>query len=198
MTGLEKIKQEILNEARLSAESRRKAAEAEASELMEEARGKAEAEADAIWRRAEAEVANSRERTISSCGLLRRKAILAAKQALIAETLDKAYWTLCQADNAAYFGFIKKMVGQYAQPLQGEICFSEADLNRIPEEFEQEIQNIARIKGGELVLSQKGRAIEGGGFLLIYGDVEENCTFKALLDAKHDELTDQINRILFA
>ena len=66
MTGLEKIKQEILNEARLSAESRRKAAEAEASELMEEARGKAEAEADAIWRRAEAEVANSRERTISS------------------------------------------------------------------------------------------------------------------------------------
>ena len=90
------------------------------------------------------------------------------------------------------------MVGQYAQPLQGEICFSEADLNRIPEEFEQEIQNIARIKGGELVLSQKGRTIEGGGFLLIYGDVEVNCTFKALFDAKHDELTDQINRILFA
>ena len=51
-------------------------------------------------------------------------------------------------------------------------------------------------KGGSLVLSKEQKAIEDG-FILVYGGIEENCTLKALLDAKKDELQDKVNEILF-
>ena len=36
-----------------------------------------------------------------------------------------------------------------------------------------------------------------GGFLLVYGGIEENCTLKAVFSAKREELSDQVNRMLF-
>ncbi len=36
------------------------------------------------------------------------------------------------------------------------------------------------------------------GFILTYGGIEENCTFKALMDCKKDELQDLIRNILFS
>ena len=35
-----------------------------------------------------------------------------------------------------------------------------------------------------------------GGFVLTYGGIEENCTIKALFDAKREELSDKVNRQL--
>ena len=40
------------------------------------------------------------------------------------------------------------------------------------------------------------RPIEDG-FVLVYGGIEENCTFRALMDAKKDQLQDTVNQILF-
>ena len=36
------------------------------------------------------------------------------------------------------------------------------------------------------------------GALLLYGGIEENCTFRALFDDKREELQDLTNQILFA
>ena len=65
----------------------------------------------------------------------------------------------------------------------------------MPSDFEEKIIAAAAEKGGSLVLS-KERSIEDG-FILVYGGIEENCTLKALLDAKKDELQDKVNEILF-
>ena len=35
-------------------------------------------------------------------------------------------------------------------------------------------------------------------FVLIYGGIEENCTFPALFDAKREQLQDLVHRLLFA
>ena len=35
------------------------------------------------------------------------------------------------------------------------------------------------------------------GFLLIYGETEENCTLQAMFEAQRDELLDKAGRILW-
>ena len=36
-----------------------------------------------------------------------------------------------------------------------------------------------------------------GGFVLSYGGIEQNCTFKALIDAEREKLTDKVTKVLF-
>ncbi len=33
-----------------------------------------------------------------------------------------------------------------------------------------------------------------GGFLLVYGGIEENCTIRAVFDAGREELSDRVNQ----
>lgn len=88
------------------------------------------------------------------------------------------------------------MVEKYALPQDGEICFSAADLGRLPEGFEAEVSKAAAAAGGSLKLSREGKNIENG-FILIYGGIEENCTIAAMFDAKKDELSDIVHRLVF-
>ena len=52
-------------------------------------------------------------------------------------------------------------------------------------------------KGGSLTLSKEQRTLDGG-FILIYGGIEENCTIRALFDARRETLQDQVHGLLFA
>ena len=36
------------------------------------------------------------------------------------------------------------------------------------------------------------------GFILVYGGVEENCTFRALMDGGRERLQDAVRRVLFS
>ena len=66
----------------------------------------------------------------------------------------------------------------------------------MPAGFEKKIEAAAKEKGGSLVLKKEPKAI-ADGFVLVYGGIEENCTLRALFDAKRDQLQDQVNAILF-
>lgn len=197
MTGLEKMQSQILDEARRSADEILEQARREAQETREEAEKKAQAESSRILGKTQTELKNIQERTISSCALQRRQILLEAKQEIIAQILEKAYHTLIEADEDTYFRIIRKMLGKYAAGQAGEICFSERDLKRMPEGFEKEIQEIAEKNGGTLVLSKEPRKISGG-FVLVYGGIEENCSFRAMFHTRKDELSDEVHKILFS
>lgn len=196
MTGLEKMKSQILDEANNSAKEIVDEANRKASAILEEARTQAASIGEGISRKSEAEIANYKDRVKSSCDLQRRKALLKAKQEVITSVLDKAYGTLKALDGAEYFNMLKKMLEKFALAQEGDIYFSSADLNRMPDGFEEEIHKIAESKGGRLTLCHEGRNIEGG-FVLAYGGIEENCTFRAMFDAKKDELSDKVHELLF-
>ena len=66
----------------------------------------------------------------------------------------------------------------------------------MPAGFEEEIQKAAAAKGGALSLAKEAKEMDGG-FILVYGGIEENCTIKALFDAKRDELSDKVHGLLF-
>ena len=197
MTGLEKMKSQILDEAGKAADVKVAEAKAQAEELIQAARTEAAREAESISRKSEAEVANYKERAASSMDLQKRSRILEAKQAVIAEVLDKAYEKVSTMEKDEYFSMLLKLVGKYALAQDGEICFSEQDLERLPSGFEEQAGEIAAGKGGSLKVSRETRDIPNG-FVLVYGGVEENCTLKAMFEAKRDELADKVNHLIFS
>ena len=52
-------------------------------------------------------------------------------------------------------------------------------------------------KGRQPELAKEPKELDGG-FILVYGGVEENCSFKALISAKKDELADKVHQLIFA
>lgn len=196
MTGLEKMKSQILEEARALADRKLAEADRQAKELLEAARAEAEKEAFGILQKGEKEAAEYRERTASSIDLQRRVRILAAKQEAIGEILAEAYDSLKQMEPEKYFAMLLRMVEKYALPQEGVIYFSKADRKRMPAGFEEKVKKKAEEKGGRLEISEEER--EGdSGFVLAYGGIEENCTWKAIFDARRDELADAVQHVLF-
>ena len=197
MTGLEKMRNQILDEAKSLAEAKVSDAENQAQEILEAAKAEAAKTAAGISQKSEADVANYTERIASSIDLQRRTRVLSAKQEVIAEVLNKAYEKLKAMETADYFAMMMKILDKYVLAQAGEIYFSQADVNRMPADCRAEIEKIAKAKGGSLKICSQEKGIEGG-FVLAYGGIEENCTLRAMFDAKRDELSDEAHRLLFS
>lgn len=196
MAGIDGITSEILQEAKKKAEA-----------LLDEARKKAEAEEAAVKKETEEMTAREAERTEkearalsarihSSAGLEQRKALLVARQEVIDSIIKQAYEKLDRQDDASYFAMIKKLLAGAVQPESGEILFSAKDLQRLPAGFENEISQIAADKGGNLTVSAVPASIDNG-FILRYGGIEENCSLAALFSASRDRLQDKVHAALW-
>lgn len=196
MSGLEKITAQILEDGRMQADRILAEAMAKADGILNEAR----AEAGALLEEQEERAVHRRElqadRLRSAELLQRRQAILAAKQDVIARMLDAAYAALLSEEDSRYFDRIKNMLSRFALAQNGAVYFNKKDLERMPEGFPEVIEKTAALKGGSLVLMTEPKEIDGG-FVLVYGGVEENCSFRAILDSRRDELTDQVHKWLF-
>ena len=197
MTGLDKIVHQILAEADDSSKKRTQEARAEVAKIAAEAQEKADAIRESILKESEEEVAKYQERITSSVDLNRRTAILEAKQSIIAEVLQKSYDRFCGVSDSKYFEILERMLHKFALAKEGKIYFSSKDLVRMSENFAKEVENIAKIKGGKLEIAREAKETDGG-FILVYGGIEENCSFKALFEANRAELQDQVYQILFS
>ena len=197
MTGLEKMVSQILEEADASAAVTISDAEKKAAEILDEAGKKADEIRQQREEQSRAKVKSYDERTASAADMKRRTAVLAARQELIGSVIADACERVKNLDEEKYFEILKNMVGKYLLPKDGEICFSRKDLERMPADFREEIRSMAEKKGGALEFSGEARNIDGG-FILVYGGIEENCSIDAVFAEKRDELLDQVRKILFA
>ena len=110
MAGIDKMKKQILEEAKAAAEAKIEEATAKAEEIIDQAKEEAARTCESISRKSEAEVANYRERVVSSTDLQRRTKVLAAKQELISEILDKSYESLARMEADKYFDMMLKLL----------------------------------------------------------------------------------------
>ncbi|MEE1243335.1 V-type ATP synthase subunit E [Frisingicoccus sp.] len=197
MAGLEKITSQIIEDAKLIAAEKLEAAQKEADAIINEAKQTcANMEREASEKEKALQLVHE-GRMKSSAEQQKKIALLRAKQELIGEVIGEAYDVLKAQRVEDYFLTMEKILRSYALPEDGEIYFSSDDLARMPKGFEEKIQAIAREKGGSLMLGKEPGNITDG-FILVYGGIEENCTLKALLDAKKDQLQDKVSEILFA
>jgi V/A-type H+-transporting ATPase subunit E len=197
MTGLDKMVNQILEEANNCAGAKIEEAKIQAEEILKQGRLEAEKEAEKIRQQSATDLKNYQERAKSSADLRRRTLLLQEKQAMIARVLDKAYTRFCSGTREEYFQVMLSILGKYVTPQEGILYFSDEDLKNLPAGYEEKIQQIAKEKGGSISISKESRKIEKG-FILAYGGIEENCSFKALFDSRRDELQDKIQEILFS
>ncbi len=196
MRGIEKIAAQIIGEA----EEKKAAIYEEIQHKIDELNAKTDEEIKAELERINDDTLREEGTLEELAGLAaqqkRRQAALSAKQEVIGEIINEAYERLLNLEDEKYFAVIKKMLEDNVLSEKGEIIFSARDRQRMPKDFEDVIKNVAFEKGGELVMSDEIRSIDGG-FVLVYGGIEENCTFKAMLEASREELHDMVNGKLF-
>lgn len=196
MTGLDKMISQILEEAQSLAKEREEKAVREAEAIREEAAQETAKQIEAIAQKAEKDVKDYQSRLKSADEQKRRTALLAAKQEIIAEVIEEAYRKFCSMESKDYFATIRTMLEKYVLPQEGEILFSRKDLENMPKDFPEVIARTAKEKGGSLTISKETRNMDGG-FVLLYNGIEENCSFRAIFDAKRDELQDRVHKVLF-
>lgn len=196
MTGLEKILYQIEEEAKSSAEKIVEDANKEAQAILTKADATCQEMKAAAEHKAAAVTEDILAKSRSAVGMQRKKDLLAAKQQVIGEVIDQAQKSLYKLDDAAYFALIEKMLEKSVLAESGQIRFNAADQKRLPAGFEKKIAAIAEKKGGALTVSQETCDIDGG-FLLVYGGIEENCSFAAMFAAEKENLQDKVHTLLF-
>lgn len=197
MTGLEKILQAIEAEADKNVKRILSEAEKEAEDIMAAARKEAEDACKRIEEKSEQDIKSVLSRAESGAALLEKKLLLDAKQQLIGEIIEKARKRLCDLPDGEYIDVLLELIKKHAQNKPGKLVLSERDLNRLPKDFLKMLgQALKDIEGASLEVSDQTMTIDGG-FILVYGDVEENCSFDALFSAAKDELQDKVNEFLF-
>lgn len=196
MTGIENIVKSIDKETELVSAAIINKAEEEAKIIKSKAETIAENETSLIIKNAEDKSNRILKRADSQMELQRREMLLRAKREQIDYMIDEAKNTLRNLPDDEYFEFILKLCKKYIQPRKAELIFSKIDLNRVSQNFKTSISSLSKSIGGDIKISEVTRDINGG-FILSYGDIEENCSFDALFDSENDLLSDKVNELLF-
>ena len=196
MTGLEKIVNEIKDEATKEAESILATAKAKAAAIKKAAEEEAEQKTAQIAEETGQNVKDVEVSRESAMVLQKRQRTLQTKQAILNETLDAARAELYKLPDEQYFSLLIQLAVKAAEEGSGEMLLNEKDRAKMPASFEKDLNS--KLAGGKTIaIGAETRPIDGG-FVLKYGGVEENCSFSALFDARREEFSDLVRDILFA
>lgn len=190
MTGLENIIKQIENESKLRIDEITKKAEADAADIIRNAENEAKGISEDFEKMIKEKTAEIIERGEAADALEFRRSVLFKKQEIIERVLKNAKQELINQEPDGYFEFLEKLLEMYAQNDSGYIVMSEKDKNNITKDFKK------ALKGHGLEIS-KDSIGDVGGFVLVYGSIEVNCTFEAIFDAYNEELSDMLNSFLF-
>lgn len=193
MNGLDKIIKKIESDSRAACRAVISEAELKAKEIL----SAGEKNCEEIKKREDVRCENScvdvRARAESAAELEIRKGKLLARQTVISDMLEKCKNSLKSLEKEEYFKLILKMVEKYSENQDGVIVFSKKDTDRMDKNF---ISKINKVSAGKLALGEPNKKIDGG-FVLVYGDIEINCTFDTIFTVEKEKLTDVVSAVLF-
>jgi V/A-type H+-transporting ATPase subunit E len=198
MTGTDRIKSKILEDARAKAAEIEALAKEEAGKIMDLALAEAAKKKEVMLEKARAEGAEAYRRIISTAGLEGRKKILKTKQDMVEAAFKKALEKVTSMPDKEYQRFLEDMVVSVSSKGTGEIVMSERDLKRIDKKFINNINTRLEKSGikGNLTLS-KETIKSSGGFILKSGDVEINSTLEIIFEMIRPECESDVVKILF-
>ena len=188
MSGLdriiEKINADSLASCREIADQAQKSAQDIVSDADERAEQvDAEKKAQSIMTMSEANVSG-----------IARRAELSAKVEAVDAAIEAAYDAMCDMGADEYFAALEKLAVRNAGKGEGELRLSKRDLDRVPSGFADRIN--AALTDGSVKLSGQSADIDNG-FILVYGDIEINCTFRALVNEQKDIVREKVCGVIF-
>lgn len=198
MSGVEKLKDRILEEARLQADANTKRAQDEAADIIEAAGKEAETKRKETIEKAKREAVEVKKRLIAVAELEARKERLKAKQEIVEEAFDKTLEKLNSLPDPEYQNILSDMIVNSVGSNSVEIVLSPKDKNKLSQTFIEDINKKLVAKGvtGSVRLADETRNINGG-FILKSGDMEINYSFEAIIRMKRDEIESEVINSLF-
>lgn len=166
-------------------------AKSEYDEMLADAKAEGDREKVRIAEEARKEAERITTRAISSAAQKNAQNKLAFKMEMICSVMEKAKQSFLGLENSLYIEKLSKLLDTRVQKGEkGEILFNKKDKEKLTKEFK------AKLEKEGLILSEKNADIEGG-FILVYGKVEENCSVEAIFRENYEELVDFIGKNLF-
>jgi V/A-type H+-transporting ATPase subunit E len=193
--AIENITLEIIADAKAEADQIIEAAKAKAGEITALARESAQSELTRIMTDTDRRLSIQRAAADSERKLLKRQAVLRARQSALNTALDNAKRALSHLPDNEYFALCIKLAVIYAQSGEGELIFNSRDKDRMPDSFPNLLKLALPID--KLLRVSDDTAKIDGGFVLRYGKMEENCSFSAIFREKRDVFIDLIREPLF-
>ena len=194
MKGTEKIIAHIGADAKAQADAILAQAEAKCAEIRE---GYEQQAKQAYAERIRAGVKANQDRLDSMERLAKmegRKAILALKQDMVAESFDRACDQLVNLPAAEYGTFLAKLAVKASVTHDEEVVLNARDRKALGDKV-IEAANKA-LGGGKLTLSKETGDFKGG-LILRRGSIEANCTAELLVDLCREEMASQLAGVLF-
>lgn len=195
MTGIDKIIEKINADCERECERVANDAQNRAREIG----ASAAAECEAITRDALTSAQQNAEETVkrgeSAAQQLERQTLLRYRIDAINAVLARAVEELKGMESSEYFIALETLAVNHAQQGKATMYMNEKSLAAMPENFPARLAS-SLPQGCEISVSAQPRAIDSG-FVLVYGDIDINCTFDALANEKRDELKEKICSIIF-
>lgn len=226
MNGIEKITARIAADADQEIAQLKAQAQQEADAILADSAAQAKRLSEEIIARGRKAADERLERLQSAAQMETRKLKLAAKQEVLGEAFQTALQRLCDMPDDAYITLLANLAVQAATTGKEKLIFSLEDRNRVGKQvvaaanemllkerapelpgamadskvgaFLGKVVNntTAIMTGTGLVLSDETRNIMGG-FIMVDGDVEINCTFETLVRLQREKLEKEVAQVLF-
>ena len=196
MSGLDEILTLIEEQQKQTEESIIKAARKKAESILSEGNEKADKAYKDYLDNAKISAEKEFENSCVSVDSSMKRKLLSCKVGLINDTIEKTIAKLKALPDKEYFELLIRLISHHIRQGKGILSLCSNDLNRLPSDFGKQITDLAAKDGGTIELSKEPADIEDG-FILSYGLISENCSFRAIIEADKDEIRDTAARALF-
>jgi len=196
--GIERIKEQIIEDARAYAEKIIAEAEDKVRSLKEKKAEEAGNLRQKLIEESSLKAQERKRRMLTAASLELKKDILAVKQEMIDKVFEEALNAIEKMPVAEYRSVIADMLIDAVVSGDETVIFSERDLGRLDAGFLAGVNIKLKEQGkkGELKLaSERGRF--RSGFVLVSGGLELNNTFESIIRMRRNELESEIAEILF-
>lgn len=227
MDGIEKITARISADMDEEIAKLRAQAQEQSDAILADARSQAQRAREDILARGEKAAGERLERLQSAAQMEKRKLTLAAKQEVLGEAFDLALKKLCSLPEEEYIALLTSLVLKASTTGKEKLIFSQKDRSRIGKQvvvaanealvkqrapelpssvtdskvgaiLGKVVNNTTAIVTGTglLTLSEETRNIKGG-FVMVDGDIEINCTFETLVRLQREKMEKEVVKVLF-
>ena len=187
MSGLQGILAAISSDAEIAVNKIHEEAKSEIETILKNAEITSNKECLSLKACAEDKAEAKLSAAHSTAEMLKKKAVLKAKNELISEVVEEARLKIINQPTEQYFDFLLGILKRHAKNTPCKILFCERDYQRLPNSFLNGFDHITAAISPEI----------SEGFVLQYGNIEENCTIEALIEAHIDEVRDIAHDRLF-
>lgn len=198
MADTQQLEQKIIDDAKERASQIITNAREQADGVLQEAQHRLDSEKQNLLKIAQKNADEEYDRAVAMGKMEIRKDVLAQKQSILDEVLNRSFESIINLPVNEYLEFLCRLAKDLIKTGDEEIILSENDKERIGKQFVEILNKQALIENrrGAIKLSNESRQM-AGGFILRSGNVEINYSIEDVLKAKKSEIEIEVANILF-